>query len=363
MALGVIVVIGAEFEGVHSTLAAASNDELLLAVPLACTDVLGRSTLDRTVERFVRAGAEVVSVLVPMEMAHLVQPCSVSFDNLKTQAVADVNAAVAQKLRDFSRGGIDHAFVVSANLYTEADLLDLFYFHREARQTATRAVDSIAPLNLWVVECGKANDAELKELLAQPEGAATYFIRDYLIRLDHPRDLRRLAADALRGRCAMRPSGTEMKPGIWVDEGADVDRRARLVSPAYIGRNCKIQEDTLITRCSNIESGCYVDYGTVIEDSSILANTNIGIWLDVCHAVANGSKLLNLERNVTLEIVDRCILRTIGSAREEARNNNLDFYEAQQVITDLDPLENTKAKAIEPQTPKIWQFGANLIQG
>jgi len=356
--LGAIVVIGAEFEGVHSALEAASEPETLLAAPLACMDVLGRSTTDRTVERLVRAGVEVISVLVPVEMARWVQPCSIPFDNLKTQVVADVNAAVAQKLMDFSRDGIERAFVICASLYTEADLLDLFYFHREARQAATRAVDSRGPLNLWVVDCDKANDAELEDLLAQPEGAASYFIRDYVNRLEHPCDLRRLASDALRGRCALRPSGAELKPGIWVDEGAEIHRRARLVAPAYIGRGCKIQEDTLITRCSNIERGCYVDYGTVIEDSSILANTHVGIWLDVCHAVASGNKLLNLERNVTLEISDRCIMRTIGSAREEAKNNNLGFYEAQQVITDLD-----QHQAVEPRTPKAWQFGANLIQG
>ena len=360
MGLGAIVVIGAEFEGVHSTAGAESEQQFLLAEPLACIDVLGRSMTERTVERFVRAGVEVISVLVPVEMAHMVQPCSVSFENLKTQVVADVSSAVTQKLKDFSRDGVEHAFVVCASVYTETDLLDLFYFHREARQAATRALDSDGSLNLWVVDCAKAHHSDLEDLLAQAEGAAaSYFIRDYVNRLNHPKDLRQLVSDALRGRCGMRPSGVELKPGIWVDEGAEIDRRARLVAPAYIGRGCKIQEDTLITRCSNIEKGCYVDYGTVIEDSSILANTHIGIWLDVCHAVANGNKLLSLGRNVILEISDRSIMRTIGSAREESRNNSLDFYEAQQVITDLNEQEQPE----EPRTPKAGSSEPILSRG
>ena len=102
--------------------------------------------------------------------------------------------------------------------------------------------------------------------------------------------------------------------------------------PAYIGRASKILEDTLITRCSNIERDCYVDYGTVIEDSSILPNTHIGIWLDVCHAVVNGNKLLSLGRNVTLEISDRSIMRAASSVREAAKDHILDFSQEAEHI-------------------------------
>jgi NDP-sugar pyrophosphorylase family protein len=156
----------------------------------------------------------------------------------------------------------------------------------------------------------------------------------------------------------MRPWGVEVKPGIWVDEGAEIHRRARIVAPAYIGRASKVSEDTLITRCSSIERDCYVDYGTVIEDSSILPNTHIGIWLDVCHAVASGNKLLSLGRNVTLEVSDRSIMRTIGSAREEARNKSVNFYEAQQLI--VDPEQEQQEK---PRTREAFGFGVNPIQG
>src|SRR6202051_269054 len=221
---------------------------------------------------------------------------------------------------------------MSASLYTETDLLDLFCFHREERQADTRALDSESPLSLWVVETDKAN-AQLGDLLAP--GTASYFIRDYVIHLKEARDLRRLVGDSLRGRCAMRPSGAELKPGIWVDEGAEIHRRARVVAPAYVGREAKVMEDTLITRFSNIERGCYIDYGTVIEDSSILANTHIGIWLDVCHGVANGNKLLSLGRNVILETSDPSIMRATSAVRQEA-SNTLDLNdEAQELVGDL----------------------------
>jgi NDP-sugar pyrophosphorylase family protein len=91
------------------------------------------------------------------------------------------------------------------------------------------------------------------------------------------------------------------------------------VAPAYIGRGSRIREDTLITRCSNIESFSSVDYGTVIEDSSILANSYVGIWLDVSHAVVQGNRLLNLERNVLLEFSDTSLIRENTTVPKAAR--------------------------------------------
>lgn len=369
MGLGAIVVIGAEFGGYRLSVSQAQASELesLLAAPLPCVDVLGRSVTERMVERFVRSGIDVVSVLVAEELALASPTFSTSFENLTVQVVSDLSSAVIQKCKDFSRSGIEQAFIVSANLYTETDLLDMFYFHREAQQTATRAHDGDGTLDLWVVDCAEACAGNLHNFLAEAEGpAAAYFIRDYVNRLNHPRDLRRLVSDSLRGRCAMRPSGTELKPGIWVDEGADIHRRARIVAPAYIGRNTQVNEDTLITRCSNIERGCCIDYGTVIENSSILPNTHIGIWLDVCYAVVNGNKLMSLSRNVTLEVADRSILRSNGSSRHEAKDSILDLnYGAQPIASELNQLEEEELKEVknEPRTSETWQFRANPIQG
>jgi NDP-sugar pyrophosphorylase family protein len=332
----------------------------LVAEPLACVDVMGRSMMERTIERFVRAGVDVVCVLVPANLAYAVQSLPLAFENVTLQVVPDTNSAVTQKFKEFSRSGIEHTFVVSAGTYTETDLLDLFYFHREARQPATRAVDSNHKLDLWVVDCVTAQSFDADMLLEQAQGnGASYFIREYVNQLAHPRDLRQFVSDVLRGRCAIRPSGVEVKPGIWVGEGAEIHRRARIVAPAYLGRGSKVREDTLITRFSSVERGCYVDYGTVIEDSSILANTHIGIWLDVCHSVANGSKLFNLERNVILEIEDPSILRATSSAREEARNTLAASHKTQPMVADF----QTEQEQEETPSPESWQFGANPIQG
>ena len=112
---------------------------------------------------------------------------------------------------------------------------------------------------------------------------------------------------------------TEVRPGVWLDEGSEIHRRARVVAPAYIGCASKVRADALITRLSDIERDCCIDCGTVVEDTSVLANTTIGICLDLCHAVVSGNILLNLEREVLIEISDSRVLRSTNAGRRLAR--------------------------------------------
>jgi carbonic anhydrase/acetyltransferase-like protein (isoleucine patch superfamily) len=306
-------------ERVESSGAIAPGSSLF-SEPLAYCDVLGCNIAERIIERFVRAEADVVSVLCEKgrsandgNESERLKPSFTAFENVEFQCVSDPFLSVREKLQEYVRNGIEHAFLLFGNIYAETDLLDLFYFHRESRRPATRALCGDGALDLWVVDCAKAQDADLADLLTtQREHENHYFIREYVNRLAAPRDLRQFAADLLRGRCVGRPSGREVKRGIWIDDGAEVHRRARIVAPAYIGRNTQVMQDALITRSSNIERDCLVEYGTVVEDSSILQGTAIGICLDVCHAIASRSKFLNLDRQVVIEISDPSVMRQNG---------------------------------------------------
>jgi len=290
-------------------------------------EILGRSVVERTIERFVKADVAAISVQVEAGAVQLLPTFRTSYSNVDIRVANDVWTGVAQALQKYSESGIDYAFVCRANAYLEADLIDLFQFHRQTRQTVTRASDGEGFLDLWISGCGEPAQAMFVDPETTPRKGkdggwpVTYFVKEYVNRLVHPRDLRRLVADAFRRRCDLIPVGREMRPGVWVDEGAQIDRRARIVAPAYLGCRSTIREDTLITRFSNIESFSFVDYGTVIEDSSILTNTYVGIWLDMCHAVVQGNQLLNLAHNVSLEIADPSLIRVNKAVKKEAKGN------------------------------------------
>jgi NDP-sugar pyrophosphorylase family protein len=318
---GAILIVGAETGKTADEFPASSGLNVsdqplgLLNEPLACLEILGRTTVERMIERFLREDLAVVSVLIDASVSRLVSTGKPEWnsDRLNYQVVDDVLSAMAGTLKEYSEAGIDHTVVATAGAYVECDVQDLLQFHRERRQAVTRGFDSLGALDFWAVDSAQADEAALAFLSPPseaPTGASSYyFVKPYVNRLATPRHLRQFVTDALRGRCEARPSGRETRPGVWIDEGAQLHRRARIVAPAYIGRGSRVREDTLITRCSNIESFSCVDYGTVIEDSTVLANSYVGIWLDVSHALVRGNKLLNLERDVLLEFSDTSLIR------------------------------------------------------
>jgi hypothetical protein len=355
--LGAVVAIGSKQPELAGE-GAASNEAGSGAVvdrpswpagPLECLELLGSSLVERTVERFAAIDVDCISVLV--EPGTYLPPFRTAHENVTVEVVSDLDAAIVQKLREHAQRGIDHSFLNGADTYAETDLLDLFCFHRESRQTATPTYDKDGPLALWVVNCGKAQDLPVETLLAQAERASRYFIRGYVRRLRHPRDLRQIAADMLEGRCETGPYGRQVRPGVWHDQGAEVHRRARIVAPAYIGCGSQVRADALITRLSNIERDCTVDSGTVVEDSSILANTSVGICLDLCHAVVSGNHLFNLERDVLIEVADPDVIRsTVATQKPFA--SVIESGERPEKVPDSRKL---------PQIPE-WQFDGNLIQ-
>jgi NDP-sugar pyrophosphorylase family protein len=331
---GAILAVGAETGAtaddlpVSSIIASVGDRPLtLLEEPVACLEILGRTTVARMLERLRREDLAVVTVLVNASVSHCVATPSDNDGNsnnkVNFRVVDDVWLAVAQTLREYSDSGIAHAIIANATAYGEYDIPDLLQFHRERRHRVTRAFDGQGALDVWVVYSA---DIEVTRALLSPQseksGASSYFVTQYVSRLATLRHLRQFVTDVLRGRCEARPSGRESRPGVWIDEGAQLHKRARIVAPAYIGRGSKIREDTLVTRCSNIESHSCVDYGTVIEDSCILANSYVGIWLDVSHAVVRANKLLNLERNVVLEISDTSVIRENTTVSKAARRES-----------------------------------------
>lgn len=286
-------------------------------------ELLGRSLVEHAIDHLRTAGVTVTSLIVPPDLATSIPNFRSPLGNVNVRVTDDAWSAVVQILESYWKIGCDCALVAKPTAYIEADLTDLLDFHRQGERTVTRASDREGPLDLWVINCDPAAEADGGSLIAallHPDFfPASYFVREYVRRISHPRDFRQLATDVFLGRCHLHLIGEQIRPGVWADRGVEIRRGARIVGPAFLGRQCTIGERVVITRFSNVECDSHIDYGTVIENSSILPNTYVGIWLDVRHSVVHGNKLLNLERDVLVEVSDDRLLRSNLAARPTPR--------------------------------------------
>lgn len=262
--------------------------------------VLGGSPLARTAESMKRAGLTGVSMLgtnIWSEKAGLVP----------SEEQAWLRAT--NELKIFKEKNLDAVLITRTGHYIECDWQAFFGQHRKYGDAVSRAFDSEGPLDLWIVDPRRFwAEGDLLTVLRMTR-AAEYAVQGYVNRLTGARDLHRLATDIFSSRCRVGPYATEVRPGLWVAEGAQIARNARIVAPAYLGYGVKISDDCLITRCSTVEANSHVDFGTAIEDSSVLPDTYVGIGLDLSHSIVDGDEILNLRHEVRLRISDPVVVR------------------------------------------------------
>ena len=299
----------------------------------AGVELLGESVTARLFQELDRAGMEDRSLLVHSNLA------THSFDlpkNVGTYLAPDVCGAALQRLLDAQAKGVNAVILARASSYVDLDFADFLQFHLASGESVTRVWDEEqGPLDLWVVD--PASFTEKDDLISRLQDAcSSYRIRTYVNRLENLQDARRLVVDGLTGRCGFRPQGSEARPGVWIADGAEVKREARIVAPAFIGRDVKIADQCLITRCSNIESDSHIDYGTVVEDSSVLSGTYVGIGLDLSHSIADGVILQNLNYDVAVEIMDPVVMRSLRQNKNRGDRNRqwLDFRRAEVGISE-----------------------------
>jgi|ERR1700680_4411996 hypothetical protein len=163
-------------------------------------------------------------------------------------------AGLSRTLQDYSERRIEFVFVAHANLHAACDLIDWIWLHRGTHKSITRACDRNGSLDFWVADCTKSPDIFLLPEEKKRFDGPSYLISGYVNEVATPWDFRRLVTDVFRLRCEMRPPGQEIRPGVWVEAGAQIHRRARIIAPAYIGRGAEVREDTLITRSSTLKA-------------------------------------------------------------------------------------------------------------
>ncbi len=274
---------------------------------LACVEIFGQSILERTIARLQKASVQNISVIAP--------PGCVNFRESKNVTIPYIDEhadpwTVAQRIliKDAQRG-IETVLVAELGAYVEFDLTAALQFHHAKGQAITPLHDSQGSLSYWIADAARLTSEREFPLPLDEEGEMSdrpmpFLVDGYVNHLAGPRDLRRLAVDAFLGHCSIAPRGREIKPGVWVDDGARVHKKARLVGPAYIGRNTSVRAGAVITRCSVVERNCTVGEGSMVVGSSILPHTVIGRGLDLSGAVVDGTDFSHLQYDLTLRIQD-----------------------------------------------------------
>jgi NDP-sugar pyrophosphorylase family protein len=280
---------------------------------IACAEILGQSVVERTIVRLRRAGIGSISVIGGSDVYGL--PPIKNVDIVYTENPFGRWSVAQQKMTDLKGQGVDTVVVVGLGAYTEVDVAEALEFHHTKGAPLTQLEDSDGvSLDFWLVDAEWFRTAAVGCTLPFRYGEfpglpVTMRTTAYVNRLTGAQDLRQLVVDALLRRCEMQPRGTEVKPGIWLDDGARVHKSSRLVAPVYVGRSARVAPSAVVTRFSNIERESVVGAATVVDESSVLANTVLGRGLELSNAVVHGTTLVNLQRNISVQIEDPNLIR------------------------------------------------------
>jgi len=293
-----------------------SAPQRLLGSPAVTWDVLGESIVDRTLDRLRIFGVDHASVISEDGF------CRWSGSDLfipPSPPASGFWPVWDSVVSHYLNHGMETLLLVRLGPYVELDYSDFLRFHRESAAALTQANHALGAMDLIAVDAKQLRDTKdsfRARLSAMIADRREYRFTGYLNALADPADFRRLVQDALHGQCGIRPVGNEVEPGIWLGDGARIERTANVLAPAYIGANSWVRSSCTISGASAVEKQCEVDCATSVYDCCILPGTYLGMGLNVSNAIVGAGKLFHLGREVELEMNDgRLIGSTSGSQR------------------------------------------------
>ncbi|MGA9354011.1 MAG: hypothetical protein WBV46_10005 [Terriglobales bacterium] len=321
---------------------------------LACVELFGQSALERIVACFRKSGLRTISVIAAPDCISLHETRDI---RIATPRRGEDRWSIVKRalLKDL-QNGIDTVLIADLGAYVELDLPAALQFHRAKAQAVTPVHDARGSLSYWIVDAARVLANPEFSLPPEENGIVDapqpYLVEGYVNRLTDAADFRQLVVDAFLGRCSIQPTGREIKPGVWVEDGARVHKTARLVAPTYVGSNARVQARSVITRFSNIERNCNVGEGSLVFDSSLLPHTLIGRGLDVSSALVDRTEFTDLGRNVTLRIQDPSLISDVPPQKQYAPAYLPEYEEADRTSADsgleyFDYLSRAKGRLLE----------------
>jgi hypothetical protein len=289
----------------------------LASGPLGAIEVAGKTPLERMAERLQQYGISPVTMIVERNSQ------SAADGNHRGDSFASVNSSADRFWRtaenafnDMAQAGAELVVLVRLGAYAEIDFERLVQFHLDCGSRVSQVSHEGNKLDIFCISASRRNDAASlfrSQLSRCRSECPTMEHSGYVNDLSNPHDVRQFAIDILTRRTQTFPAGEEIRPGVWADSRAVVERGARLVAPAFVGRYARVRTGAVITRCSSIEHNAEVDCGSVVENSSVLPYCYIGAGLDLAHSVAGMRQVANLRRDVTVEVPDPKLIDLISA--------------------------------------------------
>jgi hypothetical protein len=267
-------------------------------------DLLGASLLDRTLSKLQAIGALPPTALPDHNGSDPVLPSR----SARSSVLLD---AWEKAVSGYISGGAEVLVLARIGVCSDVDYTELLGFHASTRSPLTQVYGADGSLDIAVVDATllRNTDDLMRRALSHLIPRQKRFpYSGYVNRLRGPQDLHRLMQDALHGRCGLRPVGAEIRPGVWVGEGVNLDVAVKIQAPVFIGRRTRVAQGCTISGPSSIEADCHIDCATLIQESLVLQGTYVGVALDVRHGIALNNKIFNLDRNVEVSVSDARLL-------------------------------------------------------
>ena len=299
---------------VNSTAETGAEPLPVSSTPLPLLEVAGMSPLERLAERMRRYGIESATAIVDSEILPEFHGPTTQYLGCLLTGSERFWRIAETVFNDMVQNGAELVLVIRLGAYAEIDFEKLVQFHIDNHCRVTQTAHQGRPLEVFCINASRRNDAAslLRSQLTKCRTECPLFeATGYFNPLNDARDFRQLAIDILTLKTESGPTGVQVRPGVWVEPRAVIEKGARVLAPAFIGAHAKVRSHAVITRCSTVEHHAQVDCGTVAENSSVLPHCYVGAGLDLAHSVAASGRIANLLRDVNIEIYDP---KLVGSA-------------------------------------------------
>jgi mannose-1-phosphate guanylyltransferase len=217
--------------------------------------------------------------------------------------------------------GADTFLVMSGDALTDIDLTGLVAAHRRNGSVATMAVKEVADPSLYGVvvadddnrvvgfqekptleearsrlcNCGiyifepeilshiperQFDDFGKRlfpDLLKQDVPFHCHEVKGYWSDVGNLREFVRGNADAMAGRVCVEIPGTEIRPGVWTEDGSRIPDSAYIEPPIVVGRCCQIGEDVVIEGPTVLGDSSVLEDGAHVARALLLAGSRVPV--------------------------------------------------------------------------------------